>query len=460
MSDKNATLKRRDFLKRSALLSLGSSSLYATLSGLSRVHALSGPVDDYKALVCVFLFGGNDSFNMLVPRSMSEYDTYAATRLSLAIKREDLLPITPSNPTGVDFGLHPNLTELQTLFADGNLALLGNTGALIEPATKLQVLNKSIALPPQLFSHNDQQNFVMSLQENKPQQGWASRMAERLIDVNSNVSLSTNITLSGANTWQGGGNTSPYSLNAAGVESLWGLNPASTDDFEQARRAVFNRLLSQSPEHLFAREFAKVQARAIELGSQISGALDNAPAITTAFNTNSSLARNLHMIARLISQGQSLGMKRQIFFVGIGDYDTHGDQVRRQPLLMTELSQALNAFYNATVELGLQDNVTAFTASEFGRTLTSNGDGTDHGWGGHQMVVGGAVRGGSIYGTMPELAIGSNDDIGEGRIIPTTSTDQYAATLASWFGMDSADIASIFPNLVNFDSANLGFMAS
>jgi uncharacterized protein (DUF1501 family) len=457
---KKTKTTRREFLKNASLLSLGGSGAFATLSGLNRVHAQTGDFSDYKALVCVFLLGGNDAFNTLVPRSLSEYSTYANTRLDLAVPREDLLAINPATSDGADYGLHPNLQELQSLFANNRLALLGNVGALIEPVTQSAFVNRTAALPPQLFSHNDQQNFVMSLQASKPQQGWASRMADLLADANNGADLSMNVTLSGANTWQNGGSVVPYSLSARGVPALFGLDANSTDELTQMRTQTFEALLAQESPHLFAREYAIVQSRARNVGAQLSTALDSAPALTTEFNDQSRLATGLRMVARLIATRQSLGMRRQMFFVGIGDYDTHGDQATRHPLLMTELSQSLDAFYRATVELGMDQQVTTFTASDFGRTLTSNGDGTDHGWGGHQLVMGGAVNGGDIYGSMPDLAIGSADDIGEGRIIPTTSVDQVAATLARWYGLGPAQIAETFPNLANFSVADLGFMAS
>lgn len=453
---------RREFLKRIALMSLGGASGLSTWGSLQRVYAnaATDPASDYKALVCVFLLGGNDAFNMLVPRSQSEYNSYAASRQSLAIAREALLPISPLNGNGVDYGLHPNLGSIKTLFDQGQLSFVGNLGALVEPVTQSDIVSGRAVLPPQLFSHNDQQNYIMSLQATKPQQGWASRVADMMLDMNSNPSLSTNITLTGANTWQGGGTVPPYSLSAAGVPTLFGLDLASSDDFEVARSQLFQQLLGQQHNHIFTGEFARVQSRAMDLGSQVSGALDQAIPLTTVFNSGSRLASSLQTIARLISQRQALGMNRQIFFVGVGDYDTHGDQARRHPLLMSELSESLASFYEATVELGIANQVTTFTASDFGRTLTSNGDGTDHGWGGHQIVMGGAVNGGDIYGTMPDLAIGGADDFGEGRIIPTTSMDQYSATMASWFGLGSEQIDEAFPNLANFNIRDLGFLRS
>lgn len=448
---------RRAFLKKAALASLGGSSLFTLTSSLSHVHAQVGQVNDYKSLVCIFLLGGNDAFNMVVPRSINEYNTYAATRLSLALNREELLTIIPTTSTAADYGLHPNMAGVQRLFANQKLAVIGNVGALIRPTTKADIVSGNAILPPQLFSHNDQQNFMMSLQADKPQQGWASRMADAMIGTNTSGGLPMNITLSGANTWQSGGRDAPYSLSANGIPTLVGINPNSTDELEIARTQVFQQLLAQPQNHLLIREFAKVQTRAMDLGAQVASALSGVAPLNTNFNQNSRLANNLKTVAQLISLREVLGQRRQMFFVGVGDYDTHGDQAGRHPLLMTELSESLASFYDATVELGIADKVTTFTSSDFGRTLTSNGDGTDHGWGSHQLVMGGAVNGGDIYGSMPELTIGSNDDFGEGRIIPTTSMDQYAATLARWYGLDSSTINETFFNLRHFNEQDLGF---
>ena len=455
---KNNSLDRRTFIKQSALAALGSSSFSALSTQFNLAHAQVGGADDYRALVCVFLYGGNDAFNMLVPRSAGDYNVYADARRNLATAREDLLALNPANSLPADYGLHPELTELKTLFDAGKLTLIGNVGTLIEPTLQSDFVNNRVELPPQLFSHNDQQNFVMSLQATQERQGWASRIADVMMDANANPDLSMNITLSGSNTLQTGGISAPYALGPEGVNDYWSLQPGNPDAWSVNRNRAYDALLSQSQTHMFASEFARTQRRSIDLGVSLRSALNQTPAPQTTFQSGSRLAGMLRMIAHLISARETLGMRRQIFFVGIGDYDTHGDQVNRYPALMRELNHALSSFYQATVELGVSEQVTTFTASDFGRTLTSNGDGTDHGWGSHQMVMGDSVMGNRIFGTMPELAIGSNDDIGEGRIIPTTSIDQYAATLARWYGLSPSQVAVTFPSLANFNSADLGFM--
>ena len=453
-----STLTRRNLLKRSLMTALGSSTLGAlsTQFNLAQAQVLGG--GDYRALVCVFLYGGNDAFNMVIPESLAEYNTYAATRRSLAIPRDQLLKLNPTNWQPADYALHPEMPDLGTLFDQQKLAIVGNVGTLIQPTTQQDYINKRVPLPPQLFSHNDQQNYVMSLQATKPQQGWASRMADLMMDANTHPQLSMNISLSGANSLQAGGLRAPYTIGSDGVLDYWSLQPGNPETWSVRRNQAYDALLAKTYSHEFAREFAKVQRRSLDLGVELRAALEQTPAPTTEFNAQSRLAGMLKMVAHMIAAREPLGMRRQIFFVGIGDYDTHGDQANRHPLLMRELNHALTSFYNATVELGVADQVTTFTASDFGRTLTSNGDGTDHGWGSHQLVLGGSVAGGQIVGTMPELAIGSVDDIGEGRIIPTTSVDQYSATLARWYGLDAAGIAQTFPNLANFNTADLGFM--
>ncbi|VUD67480.1 hypothetical protein TDB9533_03814 [Thalassocella blandensis] len=451
-------LSRRHFLKRCAALSLGSSSALATLSRLQLAHAQTSASGDYRALVCVFLFGGNDSLNMLIPREQNHYDEYANSRQNLAIARESLLPISASSQAFSEFGLHPKLGGLQALYNQNKLAFVANTGSLIEPVTKASYQAKTVPLPPQLFSHNDQQKFIQSLQRSANGSGWIGRAADVMAELNANPRLSMNISLSGSNIWQSGASVIPYSVSPSGVETLTNLNRSSNQTRDVQRRAIFEKLLTQNHQHKLIQAYNSKQKLAWELSQEVSDELELAPAITTEFPENNRLAEALNMTAQVIAAREPLSMTRQTFFIGMGDFDTHGDQLYRQPLLMEELNNALVAFYQTLVELGLSDKVTLFTASDFGRTLTSNGDGTDHAWGSHQLVMGDAVKGGDIYGTMPSLAINSDDDIGEGRIIPTLSMDQYASTLGKWFGLDTSAYAEVFPNLVNFNESDIGFM--
>lgn len=454
---KNITHNRRHFLKQAAGIALGTSAAYTTTSGFQLANALVQPNDSYKALVCIFLFGGNDAFNMLVPTGDAEYAAYKASRQTLAIEKNTLLPLSNQNGAGVALGFHPNMSHAQQLFNSGKLALLTNVGALVEPVSKANYQGNKSLLPPQLFSHNDQQTFLQSLQSSTRRNGWAGRAADAMQSMNINKKISMNISLSGSNIWQSGNNVVPYSIDAAGIKELENFNKKTSDARELSRIQIYQALLAQQQENIFQREYARTQTLAWDLAGDVKTALDAQAPLQTVFPTGNPLAANLKMVAQMLSARSSLQVTRQTFFIGMGDFDTHGDQLRRHDILLAQLSAGLEAFYKATVELGIADQVTTFTTSDFGRTLTSNGDGTDHGWGSHQMIMGGAVNGGNIYGQFPELIIGGKDDIGEGRIIPTNSMDQYAATLASWYGLPAGNFADVFPNLARFNDLDLGF---
>jgi len=455
MKNSRCDLQRRSVLARLGGVALGSSALYATSARFQLVNAQMPEVNDYKALVCIFLFGGNDAFNMLVPAGNDEYAAYAAGRQSLAIAQAQLRPITPTHGQGMLWGLHPSMVGVQQLFAQKKLAVMANVGALIEPVSKNTYKNNSVLLPPQLFSHNDQQTFMQSLQSGARRTGWAGRAADVLDSVNANQQLSMNISVSGSNIWQSGARVVPYSIDPSGIKELANLNTQAEDIRERDRAKIYQNLLAQQQENIFQRQFARTQHLAWDLAGEVKGALDVQTPIVTAFPA-SQVGSGLKMVAQMIAARAALGVKRQIFFVGMGDFDTHGDQLRRHVLLLDQLSSAMQSFYNATVELGVAEQVTTFTSSDFGRTLTSNGDGTDHGWGSHQLVMGGAVKGGDIYGTLPSLSVGGSDDIGQGRIIPGISMDQYAATMASWYGLPANAFGEVFPNLINFNNLNLG----
>lgn len=448
---------RRHFLQRFSHLALGASGFMAASSQFQLANAMVQPGDPYKALVCIFLFGGNDAFNMLVPKGDAEYDLYLQTRQTLALEKNSLLAITPATNLGIQLGLHPSMSAVQQLFANNKLSIVSNIGALVEPVGKAAYQQNNALLPPQLFSHNDQQTFVQSLQSSFKRNGWSGRVADAMLSTNVNQRLSMNISLGGSNIWQTGNSVVPYSVDAAGIKELENFNKAATDQRELSRIQIYQTLLSQEQSHPFTQEFARAQKFAWELSGEVKAALDAQPALTTMFPANNSLASNLKMVAQLLSARESLDVTRQTFFIGMGDFDTHGDQLRRHVNLLQQLSDGLAAFDSALTELGLNEQVTTFTMSDFGRTLTSNGDGTDHGWGSHQLIMGGAVKGGDIYGTYPNLTIKGPDDIGEGRIIPTTSIDQYAATLASWYGLPGTEFSTVFPNLHRFDTPILDF---
>jgi uncharacterized protein (DUF1501 family) len=461
-------LNRRRFLKCAAAGGLAYAFGRTPQAVSAATISSSAAFADYKALVCVFLFGGNDSFNMVVPRSAAEYGVYAASRQNLAIAQASLLPINSLVPdaNGALYGLHPSMSEVATLFEqDERCAIVANLGPLIEPTSKAQYLAKATHLPPQLFSHNDQQDQWHALKgEATLKSGWGGRIADALTAPGAatplNQSLAVNLSLSGQTLFQAGVTSVPYTMGATGPVPFFGLE--GTDAYTLARRAAFERILSANHATVYERAYATVQQRALQGAATINDALasvrsPNAVPFTTSFPTTP-LGQQLKTVAELIAARDQLEVSRQIFFVAVGGFDTHDAQTQDQPQLLGNLSSCLAAFYRATVELGIAANVTTFTQSDFGRTLTSNGDGTDHAWGGNQLVIGGGVAGRTIYGRYPLLQIDGPDDVGGGRMIPGTSSDQYAATLAKWFGVADSALTSVAPHLGNFAQADLGFM--
>jgi uncharacterized protein (DUF1501 family) len=465
-------LNRREFLRKSSAAAATAAFAHYPGMAFSQGVGVSAPFSDYKAMVCLFMFGGNDSYNMLVPRSNAEYNAYAASRQNLALLQGDLLPINPLTQDGAQYGLHPSMTGVQTLFEQGRAAIVANMGPLVQPTTRDQYFNQSVALPPQLFSHNDQQDQWHSLKgATVSNTGWAGRIAD-LIRMNvANQQLATNVSLFGSSLFQSADETVAYVMGNAGPDPFAGfarpedLNDPTLTDEERAliqifieQRNAFENVINAPYDTIYERGFAEVQRRAVDTIDLVRDALDDPgrQPVTTAF-PQSQLGTQLRTVAEMIAARDSLQMERQIFFVATGGFDTHDDQVQLQPGLLGGISDAVKAFYDATIELGVSESVTTFTMSDFGRTLTSNGDGSDHGWGGHSLIIGDGVAGRDIYGTYPDLTLGSNDDVGGGRMIPTTSADQYAATLSRWFGVEEMDIPMVAPNIGNFGIQDLGF---
>jgi uncharacterized protein (DUF1501 family) len=446
---------RRTFLRQAACAALGTTGLINTIFDLRKLSAATIPASDYKALVCLFLYGGNDANNVIVPHDNSGYASYLAARGILAIPQSSLLPLTLPSGDGRDFGLHPSLPEVQSLFNQGKMALVSNVGTLLAPITRAEYLAKTVAVPNQLFSHADQSvQWQTSVSNQTSLTGWGGRTADLLASLNGNSKISLAISIAGTNTFEVGNLVIPYAVAPTGSIGLTGFNGSANAN---VRLQAFKDLLAQPHNNLFEQAYADTVTRAIADNDLLTSALAGSPALQTVFPATD-LGSQLNMVAKLIAARTSLGMQRQIFFCAVQGYDTHGDQLTAQSNLFAELSQAMNAFYNATVEMNIANQVTTFTASDFGRTYPTNGSGSDHGWGSHQFVMGGAVLGGRLFGTFPTLAVNGPDDTGQGRWIPTTSVDEFSATMATWFGVSSSDLSTVFPNIGHFNNPNLGFL--
>jgi uncharacterized protein (DUF1501 family) len=501
MNDKNVSvLTRRDFIRRAACAAVGTAAMTSAIRDLRFMNAaiaVQSVPTDYKALVCIFLAGGNDSNNLIVPTIPSEYNNYAAIRTStLALPLtggpDGILPITSLNPDNHTYGLHPACPGLVTLFNEQKLAFLFNTGTLVQPITRAQYQSGGLK-PPQLFSHADQvTQWQTSIPDQPPASGWGGRCADLLNAANTNNTISLSVSIAGANTFEIGNVVSEYAVSTSGAIAMAGVSGN--------RLAALTNILGLPYPNMQASAYAGVAAHSINTGTLLNNAITNSaptnywntpfPSIITTPNTspvvtfNSSLSSQLKMVARLIEAGyraagspsNGFGMRRQIFFCQVGGYDLHSGQigttaspgnviVGAHANLLAELSQCMLTFQRAMEQLdvtypgsNISKSVTAFTASDFGRTFPSNGQGSDHGWGSHHMILGGAVNGGRTYGKFPTLAVNGPDDTSTGRWIPTTATDQYFATLATWFGVDSGNLSTVFPNIGRFATPNLGFI--
>lgn len=462
----NIGVSRRELLSRTAQISaLGISSSYAlglnALGSLAAQNAESG----YKALVCIFMLGGNDHANTLIPYDQSNYAKYFSARggkAGVAIEQAALkhtrIP-APRNQTLTDnqeLALAPELRFLKALYDQGQLSPILNVGPLLAPITKAQFESNDTARfprPEDLFAHNHQQTTWQSFDVQRLF-GWGGHLGEMVRSQNSNA-MFTAMTPSGTSLLLSGESSTSYRIGTSGAPIIRGIS-GSLYGSGTASNAL-NSILKQSSTHLLENDYAKINARAIEFGEFVNSALERAPSFTS-FGEGNSLAAQLSTVAKIIASRDVIGNKRQIFLVTQGGYDTHSNQRARHSALLSELDQAIQQFQNAMISLNVSDQVTAFTASDFGRTLSPNGDGTDHGWGGHQFVFGGAVNGGQFYGVAPKISLDSDGQVGRGRLIPSVSNDQYVSTLARWFGLDGGQVAELVPNIGRFDSSNLGFM--
>ena len=488
IQDNSHDHNRRAFLRRAGQLAMTGAALPMALNLAAMGEAAAFSALDYKALVCVFLYGGNDYANTVVTYDDPSYNAYSAIRGGgagqtaggIALAKADLAA-TRLNPTtplagGRQYALHPAMTGLAGLFNAGRAAVQLNVGPLVAPLTRAQYDSgntRSYPQPPKLFSHNDQQSVWQAFAPEGAKVGWGGGLGDLALAGNAN-SLFTCMSLSGNAVFLSGNSALSYQMSPAGAPVISCLADGVYNSAAVSR--AMSELVQQPCSHVLENEYNRVMRRAISAGSHITSALAPFPASSAPFHTfpsSNSLADQLKMVARLIAARSTLGLKRQVFLVSLGGFDFHDNMIAQQATQLGLVSEAMTAFYNATAALGVANQVTAFTASDFGRTLTFNGDGSDHGWGSHHLMVGGAVKGQAFYGTPPPVSVGNTSaaedqwHVGQGRLLPSTSVDQYAATLARWFGVADTELAGILPNLKNFGAAagrpdypvNLGFMA-
>ncbi len=449
-------MQRRHFLRH--LGALGAGAACSQLGMLSS-YAATTP-GDYKALVCVFMFGGNDGNNTLVPIDATGYTQYSTVRGSLALPQASLIPLIETGGSA-RFGLHPALTDLQALWSAGSLAILPNVGPLARPLSKSDYLSTTSPKPQSLFSHSDQQAQWQSAISTAPSNsGWGGRIVDQVGSLNAGVTLPAMISTSGPHLMMTGAVATALSVPTSGSFALRGIDTSATST---ARMAAFNQLLGLDRDTQLTSAAQDVMQSAIANSAVLN------PVLTATSTTSdgafggltSSIAKQLLAVSKIIEARSTLGLRRQVFFVSFGSFDTHSNQLNAQATLLGQLGPALKAFASAMQSLGESTNVTTFTLSDFARTLQPNSNGgTDHAWGNHHFVMGGAVKGNAYYGNYPSLVLNGPDDAGaEGRWIPTTAVDQYAATLATWFGVSAQGLAAVLPNLSSFSTANLGFMS-
>lgn len=484
---------RRAFLQRSSALAVTGTAMPFALNLAAMGEAAAQSATDYKALVCVFLYGGNDFANSVVTYDNETYDKYSLIRGGgpgraaggIALAQAALTPtlLRPNAaaalPNGRQYAFHPAMTQLADLFNnDGKVAVQLNVGPLIKPISRAQYNSsdrKTYPVPPKLFSHNDQQSTWQASSPEGATVGWGGNIGDLALSRNTN-SLFTCISVQGNTVFLSGDTALQYRVssggavgnNAGGAVRIGSVSPAGNASLygSSTVKQAMMELTQQARAHKLENEYNTVTRRAVNAEGTVTAAVGANSAASPAFAAgtfpNTNLGNQLAMVARLIRGRDTLGAKRQVFFVSMGGFDLHDSLINNQPALMQQLSDAMAAFYRQTAADGLGNNVTAFTASDFGRTLASNGDGSDHGWGAHHLVVGGAVNGKRYYGAAPVMSInndpkleGWEGHVGQGRLIPSTSVDQYGATLAKWFGVPASDMPGIFPNLDRYFGGDL-----
>ncbi|MFK8029586.1 MAG: DUF1501 domain-containing protein [Gammaproteobacteria bacterium] len=466
---------RRDFLRNSVTAVCAG----GILPGLVAQSAAAADTSGYKAMVCIFLYGGIDNNDIIIPRDMTSYDRFASTRQNLLATyaanelagsrlRDDLLPLLPNNSGvfgGLEYGLASEYEPLVNLFNSGECAVVGSVGPLIQEITREQFNNQTVPVPKQLFSHNDQQSTWMALGAEGSQAGWGGRFIDRfsMADASFRTPLAA-VSTNGNSPLLGGGPVAQFALTRSGpidIDISSNRNFLGNNSvFDGTRAALLNQFKAEngrSP-NVFVRDFESLQAQGVQISDDVAQQFDNLTPLSTQFN-NTNIEGQLKVVAEMISLRDSLDVSRQVFFVGLGGFDTHNQQAADLPRKQREIADGIKNFRDAMVEIGAWNDVTVFTAADFGRTLNDNGNGTDHGWGGHHFVAGGSVRGKRVYGSFPDSDIASpnyTDD--RGRLIPSVSVEQYASTLGAWFGLTAEERQAALPNLGNFNSADLGFM--
>jgi len=450
---------RRAFLLRACALGAtgAAAPLALNLAALGAAAAQSAP-PSYKALVCVFLYGGNDPFNTIVPVDDAAYRAYAAARTDIALRRDTLrataLRGKAAAPGGAQFALAPALAPLAPLYENGQMAVLLNVGPLVVPTTKAEYISARVPLPPKLFSHNDQQSYWQALAPEGAASGWGGRLTDLFASANAQRTF-TGITAGGSTVLLAGHKVAGYRV---GINGSTPIELLHRDMYgSSACTALLRQLITQPREHLMERELSRIAAQSIDADTRLRAALAD---VAVPGDFGSPLAQQLKIVARIIGARQALGARRQVFFVSQNGYDNHTGLNDTHPALLRELGQSLAVFQQALTALGVADQVTTFTASEFGRTLGSNGNGSDHGWGSHHLVLGGAVNGGRSYGTHPEIALDGPGFVDNGRLLPTLAVDQLGASLGRWFGAGREDLRLVFPNLKHFDAEALALLPS
>ena len=455
MSKHHKKHSRRDFLGTMSCAAIGSTTFFSTLFNLQSMSAaslanmpFSPNSEDYRALVCIMLGGGNDSYNMIVPTNNEHYEEYANTRSNQALPQDSLLNLHPVNYNEKELGIHPAMSEIKTLFDQGKVAVLCNVGTLVQPTTKATYENGT-SLPLGLFSHSDQdQQWQTSVPHTVSSTGWGGRLADMVQSANANQNISMNISLSGKNVFQIGQEATEYSILPTGNGSVGIRGYDGNSSFNQIRTAAVNSLMEQQYQDIFKQSYAEIIQASQNTHELFSAAVGNSN-LTTVFSMNE-LSQRLKMVARTIKVREALGASRQTFFIRYDGWDHHDELLNNQNAMLGMVSQAMSEFQASLGELAIEDCVTTFMVSDFARTLTSNGNGTDHAWGGNVLIMGNQVNGKEVYGSYPSLALNSDLEVGGGVIIPQISTDEYFAELALWYGVSKSDLPLLFPNIGNF----------